>query len=522
MLTVYECLTVEHDLRLVALAGFLCMFASFSALHLLARAREDVAWRRLLWILGAGLVAGSGIWATHFIAMLAYRPDYPVSYHTGVTLLSFILAVIFSTAGFAVAVQLRAAALGGAIVGLAICAMHYLGMSAISVHGYILWDRELVTASIIIGTIFAAAALETTFRLKKRIGIHAGWVLLTLAICSLHFTGMAAITISAGPDMDLPGQRISSLTLALAVAAVTFLLAIISYVGLAIERYLAHRAVQEAKRLRAYVTELEETKRQLETTSAELLVALRTASAADKAKSQFLATMSHELRTPLNAILGFSELMRLETFGALGNEHYREYADDIFRSGKHLLALINDILDFTRADAGELQLHEEEMDIAEVISETLRMIEIQAKERHILLTADPLASTLPPILADQRRVRQVLLNLLSNAVKFTPEGGSVRVDAAQLPEGIAIRVSDTGIGMAPEDIPKALERFGQIDSALARKYEGAGLGLPLSLHLMEYHGGTLTIESEPDRGTCVTITFPASRVLPPLRFDAAG
>src|SRR5690606_26492515 len=142
--------------------------------------------------------------------------------------------------------------------------------------------------------------------------------------------------------------------------------------------------------------------------------------------------------------------------------------------------------------------------------------------RRILLTADPLATALPPILADQRRVRQVLLNLLSNAVKFTPEGGSVRVDAAQLPEGIAIRVSDTGIGMAPEDIPKALERFGQIDSALARKYEGAGLGLPLSHCLMEYHGGTLTIESEPDRGTRVTITFPASRVLPPLRFDAAG
>src|SRR5690606_1361498 len=140
---------------------------------------------------------------------------------------------------------------------------------------------------------------------------------------------------------------------------------------------------------------------------------------------------------------------------------------------------------------------EEEMDNARGISETLRVIETPAKERHILLTADPLASTLPPILADQRRVRQVLLNLLSNAVKFTPEGGSVRVDAAQLPEGIAIRVSDTGIGMAPEDIPKALERFGQIDSALARKYEGAGLGLPLSLHLMEYHGGTLTIESEP-------------------------
>src|SRR5690606_4162229 len=234
-----------------------------------------------------------------------------------------------STAGLAVAVQFRVAALGGAIVGLAISAMHYIGMSAISVHGYILWDRELVAASIVIGTLFAAGALEAIFRLKGRFGIHAGWVLLPLAICSLHFTGMAAIAITAGPDMELPGQRISSFTLAFAVAAVIFLLTIVSYAGLAIERYLAHRAVQEAKRLRAYVTELEKTKKQLETTSAELLVALRTASAADKAKSQFLATMSHELRTPLNAILGFSELMRLEAFGALGNDHYREYTEDI-------------------------------------------------------------------------------------------------------------------------------------------------------------------------------------------------
>ena len=250
MLTVYECITVEHDLRLVALAGFLCMFASFSALHLLARAREDVAWRRLLWILGAGSVAGCGIWATHFIAMLAYRPDYPVSYHTGITVLSFVVAVIFSTAGFAVAVRFQAAALGGAIVGLAIGAMHYIGMSAISVHGFVLWDRGLVAGSIITGTLFAAAALTATSRLKGRFGIHAGWMLLTLAICSLHFTGMAAINMSTGPDLALSGQRISSFTLALAVAAVTFLLATVSYVGLAVERYLAHRAVQEAKRLR--------------------------------------------------------------------------------------------------------------------------------------------------------------------------------------------------------------------------------------------------------------------------------
>lgn len=513
MLTVYNCITVDHDLRLVLLAGFICMFASFSALNLLVRAGRIGAWSSTLWILGAGAVAGCGIWATHFIAMLAFRPSEPLSYDPGTTLLSFAVAIVFSTIGFVVAARVKPAGIGGAIVGLAIGAMHYIGMAAVNAHGYIVWDRDFVAASIILGTLLAAAATQAAFSLRGAWRIHAGWGLLALGICSLHFTGMAAMSITGDPSVEISASALDSFILAIAIAAVSLLIVILAYAGIAMDRHLAHRAVQEARRLRAYVTELEETKRQLEKTSSELLVALKTASAADHAKSQFLATMSHELRTPLNAILGFSEIMKAETFGPLGNSHYKEYAGDIFRSGRHLLSLINDILDFTRADTGALQLHDEEVDVAEAIGDALRMIEAQAEGQRISLVTN-FDRTLPHLRADHRRLRQVLLNLLSNAVKFTPDGGSVKVDAFGGPAGLTIRVTDTGIGIAPEDIPVALERFGQIDSDLARKYEGTGLGLPLSKCLIEHHGGTLDIESEPGHGTRVTVTFPAERVVP--------
>jgi len=512
MLTVYNCITVEHDLRLVILAGLICMFATFSATHLLVRSAEEGEQRRSIWILAAGTVAGCGIWATHFIAMLAFRPEDPVSYEPGITFLSFVIAIVFSSIGFSVASRFRPAGIGGAIVGLAIGAMHYVGMSAVTVHGYVTWDRGFIAASIAIGTLFAAAAAEAAFSLKGRWRIHLCWILATIAICGLHFTGMAAVQISGDPSVEIASNAVDAFALAVAVAAVTLLIVVLAYAGIAVDRHLADRAVQEAKRLRAHVLELEETKKQLEATSADLLVALKTASAADHAKSQFLATMSHELRTPLNAILGFSEIMTAETFGSLGNPRYRDYAQDIFRSGKHLLALINDVLDFTRADAGELQMHEEDVDIAEAVADAIRMIEAQAAAQDIVIGTN-LPSSLPHIRADHRRVRQVLLNLLSNAVKFTPDGGKVRVEASLEAGGLVMRVTDTGIGIAEKDIPLALERFGQIDSDLSRKYEGTGLGLPLSKCLMEHHGGTLEIESVTGEGTTVILTFPPERVV---------
>ncbi len=511
MLTIYNCITVEHDLSLVVLAGLICLFASFSAVSLLAHAAEAGPQRRALWILGAGVVAGCGIWATHFIAMLAFRPDELVNYAPGLTFASLVIALVLSTAGLYIAARMRPAGVGGAVLGLAIGAMHYVGMAAVTLHGHLVWDRDFVLASIILGVVLGAASLQTFFAVPGLKGRIIGATLLTLAICALHFTGMAAVSIIPDPSLALVESAVDAHSVAISVAAITVLIIALAFVGSAVDRHLADRSVKEAERLRAYVAELEETKDKLEVTSRELLVALGAAASADKAKSQFLATMSHELRTPLNAILGFSEIMAYETFGPLGSTRYKNYADDILKSGRHLLSLINDVLDFTRADAGALLLTDENIDVAEAITDATRMIEAQATNGNVTLHIET-DETLPHMRADHRRVRQVLLNLLSNAVKFTPPGGNIHVTTAIEDGGLVIRVIDTGIGIAAEDIPVALERFGQIDSDLARKYEGTGLGLPLSKCLMEHHGGTLEIESESGRGTTVSLRFPEERI----------
>jgi signal transduction histidine kinase len=221
--------------------------------------------------------------------------------------------------------------------------------------------------------------------------------------------------------------------------------------------------------------------------------------------------MSHELRTPLNAILGFSETMLYETFGPLGAPRYKEYLGDIHKSGSHLLSLINDILDIARFDAGQAELYEEVFDLEPLAAECMRMIAGHAEKCDIVLFTE-LAADLPALRADKRRIKQVLINLLSNAVKFTPAGGRVKFSAALTELGLAMAVRDTGIGIAEQDIPKALERFGQVDSSLARKYEGTGLGLPLSKQLMELHGGSLSLESQEGVGTTVTVTLPPDRL----------
>lgn len=248
--------------------------------------------------------------------------------------------------------------------------------------------------------------------------------------------------------------------------------------------------------------------------AAELRRARDAARAADDAKSAFLANMSHELRTPLNAILGFSEVLKMEMLGQLGNDRYRAYVRHIFDSGTHLLSLINDILDFTRIGSETFRLYEVPIELEKAIAECVALMQPQADKTQVRLTSSLPETPIPLLIADEKRVRQVLFNLLSNAIKFTPENGEARV-AVRLGDdgGLAIVVSDTGIGMSAEEIPRAMERFGQIDSGLARRYEGAGLGLPLVKGLMELHGGTLSITSAPQRGTTVTAAFPPDRTL---------
>ena len=244
----------------------------------------------------------------------------------------------------------------------------------------------------------------------------------------------------------------------------------------------------------------------------EVLAAKGQAELANRAKSEFLANMSHELRTPLNAIIGFSDMIRGQMFGPIGSPKYLEYVKDINQSGEHLLALINDILDLSKIEVGKDELHEEAIDVSKAVGSCLHLIKERAKKAGVSLKSE-IADGLPPLYADERKLKQILINLLSNAVKFTPAGGKVTIKTWFRPDdGYVLQVADTGIGIAREDIPNAFAPFQQIDSDLNRKYEGTGLGLPLAKSLVELHGGELELESEPGVGTTVKIRFPVERV----------
>jgi PAS domain S-box-containing protein len=244
----------------------------------------------------------------------------------------------------------------------------------------------------------------------------------------------------------------------------------------------------------------------------ELRNAKRLAEQASSAKSDFLAKISHEIRTPLNAILGFSEVMIEERFGAVGNDRYKQYLKDIHASGEHLVALLNDLLDLSKIEAGKLELNIASIDLNALTQQCVALMQPQATRDRIIIRTS-LAESLPPALADERSVRQIILNLLSNSIKFTGPGGQVIVSTAFNDDGsIALRVRDTGMGMSEKEIAIALEPFRQLATSVARGKEGTGLGLPLTKALAEANRARFSIKSGVNEGTLVEVAFAGSRM----------
>jgi len=235
--------------------------------------------------------------------------------------------------------------------------------------------------------------------------------------------------------------------------------------------------------------------------------AKREAEAADASKSRFLANMSHELRTPLNAIIGFSEIISGQFFGEVGSARYLDYSHDILRSGRHLLAVINDVLDLSRSEAGKMVLAAHETDMRDVLTDCIAMVREQCADAGLTLAVTGMEHPLL-MTGDPAKLRQIFLNLLSNAIKFTESGGTVSLSAGSTEGSVAVTVADTGIGMDPEDVEIAFQPFGQVDNRLERRYEGTGLGLPLTKALVDLHRGNIVIDSARGQGTRITISFP--------------
>lgn len=278
-------------------------------------------------------------------------------------------------------------------------------------------------------------------------------------------------------------------------------------------RYRLRRAATDRDELEAAVAErtreLSDKIDELKASQAALEQARRDAVSANIAKSRFLATMSHELRTPLNSILGFSDIIRSETLGPVGDQKYKDYAMHIHDSGAHLLNLIGDVLDISRIEAGKVELHPEPLDIAEICETALRHAATRERRGADVVTRS-FESGLPLVTADQRAVTQMVINLVSNAMKFTPADKPIVLAARRRADGgVSIEVADSGTGMDAADIPKALAVFSQVDDGHARRHEGTGLGLPIVKSLIELHGGMLTLTSEKGRGTTVRLDFPA-------------
>jgi signal transduction histidine kinase len=282
----------------------------------------------------------------------------------------------------------------------------------------------------------------------------------------------------------------------------------------AIERADSYRIALEDRVVELELTQdmLEKQGAELRQTADNLYHAREQERRANRAKSDFLANMSHELRTPLNSIIGFSEMVTLQAIGPVENERYLEYAGHIHSSGKHLLDLINDMLDLAKVESGKLELEEEVVDFGQIYEGCRTLLEHRIASDGLQVTLK-LPRDPPLLLADKRKIRQILFNLLSNAIKYTPTGGRIITTVYTRPEsGFVFSISDSGTGMAPADIPKALEPFGQVGDPLVKEDIGTGLGLPLTKALVELHGGTIEFASLPGLGTTATVKLPTSRI----------
>jgi len=616
-------LHTAHDPLIVLLSLVVAVVSSLVSLDVAERLRGAKGRAWILWLAAAACTLGGGIWSMHFIAMLAFTPQFEIRYDVGLTLASLVIAIASTVVGYGMVARSGTLswlnlALAGLFAGIGVAAMHYTGMAAMIIPAEMSHDWVLVILSIIIAVVAATAAFWLSLKLDRTWHKLAASVVMGAAISGMHYTGMAAVSFSDSIHTDVPtsatGTPAPILAFALAVAtililAIGFLAAVndrrfdrraraeaeqmlrterrfetivsasanivmlldaegrITYdspstrrilgypedelIGHALEQFIpaqnkpqfqnlmksilrnsgATEAIEvpvltvsghvsytdmtitnllEDPHLHSLVVKLHDITEKKRFTE-ELRAAKERAEAGNRAKSTFLANVSHELRTPLNSIIGFSDLLLAQPNGALLPAYF-EFARDINGSGKELLNLINRILEYSRAEGGNMQMETVPLNPIEEVEAVLQLYQGQIRSKGITLSIDPFDDRFK-ILADQDKLQKILLNLLSNAVKFTGERGRINISAEIDQTGAClIAVQDNGCGMTEEEAAQALQPFAKGNAGLNRDFDGAGIGLAITNALVVLHEGELTIESGRGVGTLVTVKWPAARV----------
>ncbi|WP_138754591.1 MHYT domain-containing protein [Paenibacillus sinopodophylli] len=516
----------SHDSTLVVVSYIVAVVASYTVLVMVERLSMAKGLQRWGWLLFGSIAMGMGIWSMHFVGMLAFSLPEPVSYDLRIVLVSVLAAIAGSFVALVIVgrshPKLSHIVTGGVLLASGISAMHYIGMAAMRID--IDYNPLYFTLSIAIAVAASIIALWLAIYFRKDKGSTGEWLklgsalLMGAAIAGMHYTGMTGAEFH---EMDTSataaGILLNQKWLAYYISTGTLVTLALSIIGIYISKKFAHKdseLQQKSDEIYLMNQELRQLNEHLED-----LVAVRTeqlAKAHDEAiqanliKSQFLANMSHELRTPLNAIIGYSEMLQEEA-EELGEASFVDDLTKISKAGNHLLALINDILDISKIEAGKMELHLETSSLPDLIQDVLTTIGplIQGKGNQLETVCEEDGL----IEADVTKLRQILINLLSNANKFT-EAGSIRFEVYKESKGeqlgYAFRVRDTGIGMTPAQLAKLFQPFTQADASTTRKYGGTGLGLAISQRFSQIMGGDIQVESEFGEGTTFTCWLPSS------------
>jgi NO-binding membrane sensor protein with MHYT domain/CheY-like chemotaxis protein len=496
----------HYETPLVLVSILVAIVASYAALSLAGRVSESRGRAVLAWVVGGSIAMGSGIWAMHFVGMLAFRLPIPIAFDLPLTLASLLLPIAASCLALW---QVSRAELGpvrlavsALVMGIGINAMHYTGMAAMRMEPGIVYDPWLFALSVAIAIAASGLALWIAFRLRRnvphvwlpRVGAA---VVMGAAIVGMHYTGMAAASFPLDSVCMAARGGVNHDGLATLVVIATF-----GVLGFALLASLFDARLEANARV-LQVSEATAAERE------DLL--MRERAARDEAerlsalKDEFLATLSHELRTPLNAILGWASMLQR---GAKDEETLKRGLQTIERNARAQGQLIDDLLDMSRIISGTLRLDVQLMEPEKVIEAALATVHPAAVAKRIDLRVD-VARGLGLVLGDSGRLQQVMWNLLSNAVKFTPSGGMVQVMLGRDGQDAVIRVADSGIGIDADFLPYVFDRFRQQDASITRKHGGLGLGLSIARQLVELHGGTIGVASAGNHaGTTFTLRLP--------------